>query len=295
MSITVQPIKPSFGATVLGANLSNKLSESDFEVLHKALDDYLVLVFPGQNTLTSEQQTAFGARFGPLDESAMTSLRKDLSRPMQNASYGEVSNVDEEGKIWSSTSRRRLFLLANQLWHSDTSYKTIPTKVTLLWGKEVTLTGGETEFADMCAAWEALPRDMQKRLIGLKAVHSLFHSRGIVGFTDFTDEERSTFPPVVHPLVRQHSSGRTALYLSSHASHIEGMPESEGNQLLQELTNHATQSQFVLTHKWSEGDLVIWDNSATMHRGRPYDEFKDRRVLHRTSANERGPVVPALA
>lgn len=291
--ISVTPIQPTFGANVRGVDLTQPLSDADFATIRQALDQHLVLVFPGQHQFSGDQQVSFAARFGPLDVSAMKTLSKDLGRPMANQSYGEVSNVDAEGKIWSSDSRRRLFLLANQLWHTDTSYKPVPTKVTFLWAKEVTPNGGETEFADMCAAWEALPAERKKALIGLRAVHSLFHSRGLVGFTDFSDAERAAFPPVSHPIVRTHPSGRTALYLSSHASHIEGMPYEEGNQLLQELTEFATQDRFVLSHTWTKGDLVIWDDSATLHRGRPYNEFTDRRVLQRTSANESQPVQAA--
>ncbi|MGE4239443.1 TauD/TfdA dioxygenase family protein [Ramlibacter sp.] len=289
-TLTVTPIQPSFGATVEDVRLGDELDDAVVESIRQALDRHLVLVFPGQHDFSGEQQVRFAAHFGPLDVSAMKTLSKDLGRPMANQSYGEVSNVDAEGKIWSSQSRRRLFLMANQLWHTDTSYKEIPTRVTFLWAREVTPTGGETEFADMCAAWEALPAERQRSLIGLRAVHSLFHSRGLVGFTDFSDEERAAFPPVAHPLVRKHASGRTALYLSSHASHIEGMPYEEGSRLLQELTEHATKERFVLSHTWRQGDLVIWDDSATLHRGRPYDEFKDRRVLQRTSANEAQPL-----
>lgn len=296
MLLQIDPIQTQagFGARVTGVDLTQELDSSVVSALQAALDRYAVLVFPGQHKLDAQTQTSFGAHFGPLDRSYLTTMRKDLARPTSHVSYGEVSNIDAEGKIWDGNSRRRLFFLANQLWHSDTSYKAVPTKVTLLWAKEVTPDGGETEFADMRAAWDDLPSDIKEKLRGKSASHSLFYARGLVGFDDFSDEERSAFPPVPHPLVRQHpGSGRTSLYLASYAEHIIGMAKEEGQELLEYLTEHATQPKYILSHTWSPGDLVIWDNGGTMHRGRPYDEFKHRRVLHRTSANELAAPVPA--
>ncbi len=290
----IAPIQDGFGARVTGVDLTRDVEPSTLASLREALNRYAVLVFPGQHQLDAQSQTKFGAHFGPLDRSYLTTMRKDLARPTSHVSYGEVSNVDAEGKIWDSTSRRRLFFLANQLWHSDTSYKAIPTKVTLLWAKEVTPEGGETEFADMRAAWDDLDPQLKEMIRGKRASHSLFYARGLAGFTDFSEEERAALPPVPHPLVRHHAeSGRTSLYLASYAEYVIGLPPEEGHALLQRLTDHASQERYILSHAWTPGDLVIWDNGCTMHRGRPYDEFKHRRVLHRTSANEVSAPIPA--
>jgi alpha-ketoglutarate-dependent 2,4-dichlorophenoxyacetate dioxygenase len=181
-------------------------------------------------------------------------------------------------------SRRRLDWLANRLWHTDASFRAVPGALSMLYAHVVPAEGGDTEFADLRAAWDALPEAMQEMIEPLVAEHSIFHSRALIGFTDFTDEERAAMPPVPQRLVRRHpGSGRKMLYLASHASHIIGWPVPDGMLLLRELIEHATQPEFVYRHAWRQGDLVIWDNRCTMHRGRAYDETQPRDLRRITT------------
>lgn len=180
-----------------------------------------------------------------------------------------------------------MFALGNQLWHTDASFKKIPAKYSLLHAHAVTPEGGETEVADMRAAYDALPARMKERIEGLIVEHSIFTSREKLGFTEFSAEERATLPPVRYPLVRVHpGSGRKALYLASHASHVVGWSVPDGKMLLTELMEHATQREFVYRHTWRVGDLLIWDNRCTMHRGRPYDEARHRRDMRRATIDD---------
>jgi alpha-ketoglutarate-dependent 2,4-dichlorophenoxyacetate dioxygenase len=192
--------------------------------------------------------------------------------------------------VLARDDRRNLFNLGNQLWHTDSSFKRVPAKCSLLSARELPspgpMGGGETEFADLRAAWDALPEARKRQLDGLVVEHSIFRSRSQIGFADFNDEIFRELPPVTQALVRHHpASGRTSLYLASHASHIVGWPVEEGRALIEELISFATQPQFVHQHRWRVGDLVIWDNRCTMHRGRPYDDTQ-RRVLHRTTVSD---------
>jgi len=203
----------------------------------------------------------------------------------------DISNLDAEGRVLARDDRRNLFNLGNQLWHTDSSFKRIPAKCSLLSARELPSSGpvggGETEFADLRAAWDALPEARKRELDGLVVEHSIFRSRSQIGFADFNDEIFKQLPPVPQALVRHHpASGRTSLYLASHASHVIGWPVERGRALLKELIAFATQPQFVYQHRWTVGDLVIWDNRCTMHRGRPYDDTQ-RRVLHRTTVSDR--------
>ena len=202
----------------------------------------------------------------------------------------DISNLDPEGRLLARGDRRNLFNLGNQLWHTDSSFKHIPAKCSLLSARELPspgpMGGGETEFADMRAAWDALPDARKCQLDGLVVEHSIFRSRSQIGFAEFNDDISMELPPVRQALVRHHRYlGRTSLYLASHASHIIGWPVEEGRALIEELIAFATQPKFVYQHRWTVGDLVIWDNRCTMHRGRPYDETQ-RRVLHRATVSD---------
>jgi alpha-ketoglutarate-dependent 2,4-dichlorophenoxyacetate dioxygenase len=204
----------------------------------------------------------------------------------------DISNLDEKNAVLAAQDRRRMFALGNQLWHTDSSFKKTPAKYSLLHAHTVTPEGGETQFVDTRAAYDALPERMKMRIETLQAEHSIFVSRGKLGFTEFSEEERRANPPVHRRLVRVHpGSGRKALYLASHASHIVGQPVPDGRMLIHELMEHATQPQFVHTHKWAPGDLVMWDNRCTMHRGRPYDEVNHRRDMRRATVQDLDPAV----
>jgi alpha-ketoglutarate-dependent 2,4-dichlorophenoxyacetate dioxygenase len=273
----------------VNVDLSKPLDQAAMDKIQAALDKYAVLIFHGSK-LSEEEQIAFAERFGPLEGQngvLATNVAARVSRKLV-----DISNLDENNGVLSTQDRRRMFALGNQLWHTDSSFKKTPAKYSLLHAHTVTPEGGETQFVDTRVAYDALPDKMKLRIDALQAEHSIFVSRGKLGFTEFSEEERRTYPPVHRSLVRLHGgSGRKALYLASHASHIVGQPVPDGRMLIHELMEHATQPQFVYTHKWMPGDLVIWDNRCTMHRGRPYDEVNHRRDMRRATVADLDPAV----
>jgi len=281
MVIKVTPLHSTLGAEVRGIELTRPVVPEVFAEIEAAFNRYGILVFPRQ-PVTDEQQLAFSRLFGPLEVNpnyagAKMRLRADIA---------DISNLDAEGRVLARDDTRNLFNLGNQLWHTDSSFKRIPAKCSLLSARELPSSGGETEFADLRAAWDALPEARKRKLDGLVVEHSIFRSRSQIGFADFNDEVYRQLPPVSQALVRHHpASGRVSLYLASHASHIVGWPVEKGRALIEELIAFATQPQFVYQHRWTVGDLVMWDNRCTMHRGRPYDDAQ-RRVLHRTTVSD---------
>jgi alpha-ketoglutarate-dependent 2,4-dichlorophenoxyacetate dioxygenase len=278
-----------FGGDVTNLELSKPLDQAAMDEIQAALDKYAVLIFHGSK-LSEQEQIAFAERFGPLEGQngvLATNVAARVSRKLV-----DISNLDENNGVLSTQDRRRMFALGNQLWHTDSSFKKTPAKYSLLHAHTVTPEGGETQFVDTRVAYDALPDKMKLRIDALQAEHSIFVSRGKLGFTEFSEEERRTYPPVHRSLVRVHpGSGRKALYLASHASHIVSQPVPDGRMLIHELMEHATQPQFVYTHKWMPGDLVIWDNRCTMHRGRPYDEVNHRRDMRRATVADLDPAV----
>jgi alpha-ketoglutarate-dependent 2,4-dichlorophenoxyacetate dioxygenase len=285
MAIELTPLHPTLGAALRGVDLTRPMGPQIFAEIDAAFNRYGILVFPGQR-VTDEQQLAFSRLFGPLEVNPNYAGSKMRLRP----DVADISNLDAEGQVLARDDRRNLFNLGNQLWHTDSSFKRVPAKCSLLSARELPspspMGGGETEFADLRAAWDALPEARKGRLDGLVVEHSIFRSRSQIGFADFNDEVFKQLPPVPQALVRHHCySGRTSLYLASHASHIIGWPVEEGRALIEELIAFATQPQFVYRHRWTVGDLVMWDNRCTMHRGRPYDDTQ-RRVLHRTTVSD---------
>src|SRR6266404_9292157 len=285
MAIEVTPLHPTLGAEVRGVDLTGQVSPAFFAEIEAAFNCHGILVFPDQ-PVTDEQQLAFSRLFGPLEVNPNYAGAKMRLRP----DVADISNLDPEGGVLPRDDRRNLFNLGNQLWHTDSSFKRIPAKCSLLSARELPspgpMGGGETEFADMRAAWDALPDAQRRKLDGLVVEHSIFRSRSQIGFADFNDAISEELPPVQQALVRHHRhSGRTSLYLASHASHIIGRPVEEGRALIGELIAFATQPQFVYQHTWTVGDLVIWDNRCTMHRGRPYDDIQ-RRILHRATVSD---------
>jgi alpha-ketoglutarate-dependent 2,4-dichlorophenoxyacetate dioxygenase len=286
MTIKVTPLHPTLGAEVRGVNLALAVTPEVFAEIEAAFNRFGILVFPEQ-PIRDEHQLAFSQLFGPLEVNPNYAGAKMRLRP----DIADISNLDAEGQVLARDDRRNLFNLGNQLWHTDSSFKRIPAKCSLLSARELPSSGpvggGETEFADLRAVWDALPEARKRELDGLVVEHSIFRSRSQIGFADFNDEIFKQLPPVPQALVRHHpASGRTSLYLASHASHVIGWPVERGRALLDELIPFATQPQFVYQHRWAVGDLVIWDNRCTMHRGRPYDDTQ-RRVLHRTTVSDR--------
>jgi alpha-ketoglutarate-dependent 2,4-dichlorophenoxyacetate dioxygenase len=285
MGILVTPVQGDFVAHLTGLDLSRPLDEGDFGQVRDAFHRYAVVIFPEQ-ALTDDEQIAFSERFGPLE----VSLRKDRQRPIDNPRISDISNVDEKDRVFDPDDERAIYNAGNRLWHSDSSFKRVPAMASLLSGREVPPEGGETEYADLRGAWDALSADRKRGLEALVAEHSFVYSRGLIGYDQFTDAERAAVPPVPQAVVRTHpATGRKSLYLGSHASHILGRPLEEGRALLRELLEFATQPQFVYRHVWRQHDLVMWDNRCALHRGRPWDERRYRRVMHRTTVAGAGP------
>jgi alpha-ketoglutarate-dependent 2,4-dichlorophenoxyacetate dioxygenase len=282
MTISTSALHPLFVAEVSDVDLRMSVDEETIRDIAQALDRYAVLVFRRQ-PLSDNQQIAFSRLFGPL-ETAFGSIRKDRKTRLGNRLLAEVSNIDANNKIRSSSDPWRLMQRANELWHTDSSFKAVPGKISFLSAHELPPIGGETEFADLRAAYDALDAATKEQIEDLVAEHSLFHSRSLLGYTDFTEDERVAFPPVPQSLVRIHPGcGRKTLYLASHASHVIGWPVERGRALLKGLTERSTQPRFVYRHQWRLNDLVVWDNRCTLHRARPYEDMGHRRDMRRTT------------
>jgi alpha-ketoglutarate-dependent 2,4-dichlorophenoxyacetate dioxygenase len=283
MAISVTQIHPHFVGEVTGIDLRQPMDAATTSQIVAAADQYAVLVFHDQ-AITDEQQIAFSRLLGPL-ETTIKAYRPG-HKPRLDLHISDVSNLDEESRVLAADDRRRMLGLGNRLWHTDSSFKAIPARYSLLSARAIPGEGGETEFADMRAAYDALSPAMQARIDGLVAEHSVLYSRSTIGFTDFTDEERARLPPVPQRLVRVHpGSRRKTLYLASHAGWIRGMQVPEARMLLRDLMEHATQRAFVYTHRWKVGDLVMWDDRCTMHRAREYD-MTQPRDMHRTTVSD---------
>jgi alpha-ketoglutarate-dependent 2,4-dichlorophenoxyacetate dioxygenase len=288
MSITVHPITAAFAAEIGGLDLREPLDRDTVAAISGAINHAGVLVFHDQ-FITDEQQQAFSRNFGDL-ETTVRAYRKDFV-PRLDVHMADISNLDETNRVLPKNDRRRLNALGNRLWHSDSSFKRIPARFSLLSARVIPGDGGETQFADMRAAWDTLPASMQRRVEGMICEHTQLFSRAKIGFTDWAPEEIEKMAPVPQVLVRTHpGSHRKSLYLSSHAGRIRGMEEPEARLLLMDLIEHATQPRFVYTHRWRVGDLVMWDNRCTMHRAREYDETQVRD-LHRTTVSDGMPTV----
>jgi len=284
----IKPIDPTnrpfFAGVVSGLDLRKPLTPEQVKAVHAGMDQYGVLVFHDQ-PIDDEQQLVFSRALGPLEQAT-----GDIAAPQDrrmSMDLNDISNLDKHGEVLPRDDRRRLFGLGNQLWHSDSSFKDVPAKYSLLSARKIPPTGGNTEFADMRAAYDALDEATKREVHDLICAHSQIFSRGILGFDDFTEAERQKWAPVRQRLVRRHpSTGRLSLYLASHAGGIEGWPVPEARAFLRDLTEHATQRQFVYAHVWKPWDLVMWDNRVTMHRARRYDPTQVRDMRRTTLTNE---------
>jgi alpha-ketoglutarate-dependent 2,4-dichlorophenoxyacetate dioxygenase len=288
MHLTIEPVDPSdrpfFAAVVSRCDVRRPLSAEDRALIHAGMDRFGVLVFHDQR-IDDEQQIAFSRSLGPLEEAT-----GDIAAPEERRlgmDLNDISNLDKHNRVLARDDRRRLFGLGNQLWHSDSSFKPVPAKYSILSARRIPPSGGNTEFADMRAAYDALDDAMKREIHDLICLHSQLFSRSILGFTEFTDSERAKWQPVRQRLVRRHpATGRRSLYLSSHAGAIEGWPVPEARALLRDLTEHATERRFVYAHAWRPHDLVMWDNRVTMHRARRYDHTEMRDMRRTTLTNE---------
>ena len=286
MTLSIHAVTPDFVAEV-GDVALNKVSPEDLAAIREAFTKYAVLVFPDQE-FDDESQLAFARHFGPLETTVFMARKGHNLRLHQN--MADVGNLDAENRILETNNRQRLYNLGNRLWHTDSSFKRLPAYCSMLHARSIPPIGGHTEFADMRAAYDALPDSTKERIAGLVAEHSIMTSRGRLGFKDFDESERAAFAPVPQVLVRRlPDSGRMSLYIASHAGAIRGMADDEARQLIDELTAHATQRQFVHAHRWRENDLVIWDNRCTMHRGMEFDDQRYKRDMRRATVSDVAP------
>jgi alpha-ketoglutarate-dependent 2,4-dichlorophenoxyacetate dioxygenase len=286
MDLAIRPLHPLYAAEIRGVDLSRDIDLKTQQAIEHAMDDYAVCVLPEQN-LDDERQIAFSRRYGPLENAAAVKHQRKagvMGNRVRHPEIFDVSNLDENGNILAGDDARWVYRQANELWHSDSSFRQKSSTWSLLHARVVPPSGGDTYFADTRAAYDALPEAMKAKLEGLVAEHSIWHSRSQRGGYVPTDDERAARPPARHPVVRRHpGSGRNALFIASHASHIIGWPVDEGRALLDELIAFATQPRFVYGHKWRVGDLVIWDNRATMHRASPFPADEHKREMRRTT------------
>jgi alpha-ketoglutarate-dependent 2,4-dichlorophenoxyacetate dioxygenase len=275
--ITVTPLTPVFAAEIGRVDISRPLDDATWAAIRAAFEAHSVLVFRGQ-TLDDEAQVTFSRRFGSLE------IAGGLN-PGTGTPFARQSNLDiRTGDVIPPEDRRMVYQLANMLWHSDSSFKKVPSLCSLLSARIVPPEGGATEFASARRAYAALPEARKRELDGLVIVHSFAWSRDQVRPGFFTDKERADYPPVEHPLVRINpANGEKSLFLGAHASHVAGRPVEEGRQLLKELLDHVTQPAFRYRHEWREGDLVVWDNRCVLHRATPYDTVRHKRLMQRTT------------
>jgi alpha-ketoglutarate-dependent 2,4-dichlorophenoxyacetate dioxygenase len=285
--IEVTPLTPVFAGRMTGIDVRRPLTPDEVKAVDAGMDTCAVLVLPGQD-ITDEQQIAFTRNFGPLQNGANATLKRPELR--LDPAFADVSNIDKDGQMLARDDRRRMASLGNRLWHSDASFRVIPARYSLLSGRIVVTDGGNTEFADMRAAYDALDARTKAEIEDLICEHSQIFSREQLGFTEYLPDERAMMKPVRHRLVRTHpTSGRKSLFLSAHIGGIVGWPMPEARAFIRDLIEHATQPQFVYSHKWTQHDLVIWDNRATMHRVRRYDDLTLVRDLRRTTTKSDGP------
>ena len=279
--VRVTPLHQNFVGRVTGLDLGRGISDAQRDAIDAAMDRFAVLVFPGQ-ALDDTQLFSFGSRFGTIEDAA-TGTHQDRRR-ISNAQINDISNLGSDGSVMAADDRHRMSSLGNRLWHSDSSFKKVPAGYSMLHARVIPPEGGETEFADMRAAWDALPLKTKQAARDLVCEHSMTYSRGKIGFHDFSPDELARCTPVPQRLVRRHPrTGRLSLFLSSHIGCIQGWQTPEALLFVQDLVEFATQREFVHRHVWQVNDLVIWDNQATMHRGRSFDSHRYPRDLRRVT------------
>ncbi len=291
MAVTFKKLHPHIGAEVSLLDLRQVHDRPALDALVSGMDEHGVLVFRDQ-PFTDAEQLAFAERFGgPLHvKPGVKALGKNR---FDNDAIADIGNINESGGIRAADDRRRAYSLANRMWHTDASFQDPAGRYSTLSARVIPPVGADTEFADMQAAYDALDAATKKQIEGLHVHHSIAYSRQLLGF-EFSREELESLKGAVHPLVRVNPrTGRRSLYLAAHATRVIEMPVPEGRLLLRDLTEHATQRQFVYRHVWKDRDLVIWDNLASMHRSTPFDDTTHRRELRRITTID--VEVPAYA
>jgi alpha-ketoglutarate-dependent 2,4-dichlorophenoxyacetate dioxygenase len=300
MTIEITPLHPDFAGEVSGIDLTRPLSSTEVAAIEAGMDRYAVLVFHHQ-PLTDDRQAAFSRNFGDLEATLAGEMAKPEERRMANE-LGDISNVDQHNRIRARDDAKRLYSLGNRLWHTDASFRATGAIYSILSARIIPSAGGNTEFADMRAAYDALDAATKAEIEDLVCEHSIAFSRAELGFADFADAHRAKIAPVRHRLVSTHPvTGRKSLYLASHIGGIVGWPVPEARAFIRDLMEHATQPQFVHAHVWRPNDLVMWDNRTTMHRVRRYADMTQVRDMRRTTIRgtridvEQIPVAQAAA
>ena len=294
MPLSIRPLHPVFAAEVSGVDCRRPIDRGTVAAIEQAMDEYAVLVFRDQD-LTDAEQIGFTRHFGELERYNTPGHIRNPQDHRLGPGIADFSNLDKSGAVMSAEDRVWFFKLADRLWHSDSSFRPVPAKYSLLSGRIIPSWGANTEFADMRAAYDALDDRTKAEVEDLVCEHSLAYSRQAIGFTELTAAEVEAFRPVRQPLVRRHPvTGRKSLFLAAHAGAIVGWPIPEARMFLRDLTEHATQREFTYSHLWRRHDLVIWDNRTTMHRARRFDHREVRDVRRTTLAGD-GPLMPQPA
>jgi len=284
MSVSIRPLHPVFVGEVAGIDCRHPLDAGEVAAIENGMDRYAVLVFREQS-ITDDEQLAFTRHFGELEAYRTPGHVRPRSEQRLGPGMADFSNLDKHGNIIAADDRVWFFKLADRLWHSDSSFRPVPAKYSLLSARVLPSWGGNTDFADMRAAYDALDTRTKAEIEDLVCLHSLIYSRQAIGFGDLSPEEMAAFRPVRQRLVRTHPvTGRKSLFLSAHAGAIEGwaMPD---------LTEHATQREFVYSHVWRPGDLVMWDNRQVMHRARRFGDRNEIRDMRRTTLAGDAPTI----
>lgn len=300
MPVTISPVNDGFVAEICDVDLAS-LAPDDLEAIKQAFWTYGVLVFPGQK-LSQDEHVAFAGHFGPPDKSVISKAVADQKLRVR-ADIADVSNLSADNKVLDKDSRLRGLQLGNRLWHTDSSFKYVPALASLLYAREIPPVGGQTAFADLRAAYDALPQAQKDELDGLVAEHSLVYSRERMGYVEWQEGERVAVGAVPQTMVRTvPQTGRKNLFVASHAQYIVGMDDAKARALIDAMLAHATQPQFTYTHRWRVDDLVMWDNRCMLHRGLPYDDLRFRRDMQRAtvldianSCEQEGVEVPTVS
>ena len=287
MTIEIEKLHPLYAARIHGVDIRKPMDDATFAEIKAVAANYVVCVIGHDSPPTNDEHIAFSAKFGPLQRGKAPKIAGTELR-IAHPEILDQSNLDEVGEIYSDDDRRLAYKRANRLWHTDMSFYDVRATYSLLAAHLVPPSGADTEFTDMRAAWDALPDARKQEIAHLEVEHSYWYSRVLGGGPQPTEEERITRPPARHAIVHLHApSNRKALYLASHAQNIVGWPEEKGRALIDELIAFATQPRFVYAHQWRLGDILIWDNLATMHRATPFDDRTYRRDMRRTTCRER--------
>ena len=288
MQLEIRPLGPHFAAEVTGVDFTAPPGAIPFKDLKAAIDTYGVVVFRSAKPPTDEQHIAFSRLFGPVEVGATFKVQGDTKKRIDNPALVDVGNLDPDGNIMKPDNRRMLFRKGDRLWHTDMSFMDNRATYSLLLGHEIPPEGGDTEFCDMRATYDALPQPMKTMLEGLTVAHSIWHSRDLAGFPPATQEELDSRPPAYHKMVHVHpGSGRKSLYLASHAQSIVGWPDQLGLDLIAALIKFASRRDNVYRHQWRLGDLLMWDNLSMMHRATEFEDTKYRRDMRRATCREK--------